>query len=296
MASFSVRLTASATQGFTEPLDGLGSAIPLEMILIKGGSFSMGSPANELQRYEAAGPQHRVTVPTFFMGRYPITHAQWRTVAAMPPVNRELNAQIPALSEYERPTYAAQKAYTEKCFNIGGNHPAAPICRSDAVEFCDRLAQHSGRPYRLPSEAEWEYACRAGTETPFAFGTTLAPGLANYDDAKYQEKQWTLHNKKTTPVNYFGVANAWGLCDMHGNVREWCADQWHENYQGAPTDGRIWLLSDEEIKRLPCEAQVKCVYRGGYYGGSATDCRSTYRNWTYQTSVTGFRLACSAFQ
>ena len=133
---------------------------PLEMMRITAGSFLMGSPENELERSPDEGPQHEVALSQFFLAKYPITQAQWRAVAAMPQVNRELK---PAPSNFK-----------------GELLPVEQVSWYEAVEFCDRLTLHTNRKYRLPSEAEWEYACRAGTTTPFHFGETITTDLANY--------------------------------------------------------------------------------------------------------------------
>ena len=287
-----MRLTESTTQGFTETLDSLGQAIPLAMLPIRGGTFTMGSPSDEFGREEAEGPQHEVNVPNFFMGRYPITLAQWRVVANMPQVNIELDADLSSL-------FKGKKKKMRRLTRLkgGDDYPAALIDWHEAVEFCDRLAHYSGRPYRLPSEAEWEYACRAGTKTPFAFGNTLTTGIANYRGNRYQDELKGAYREETTPVNHFDVANAWGLCDMPGNVFEWCSDHWHETYEGAPADGSSWLLNHEDMKRLPCDAVHKRVLRGGCYHNTANFCRSAYRRGWYTTNIVntefGFRVVCS---
>ncbi|NEO21280.1 MAG: formylglycine-generating enzyme family protein, partial [Moorea sp. SIO4A5] len=123
------------------------------MVAIPEGSFIMGSPETEEGHTNDESPQHRVTVTSFFMGKYPVTQAQWQAVAALPQVNRELE---PDPSHFK-----------------GKNRPVEQVSWYDAVEFCERLSQYTKRPYRLPSEAEWEYACRAGTTTPFHFGETI---------------------------------------------------------------------------------------------------------------------------
>ena len=147
----------------------------------------------------------------------------------------------------------------------------------DALEFCDRLSRLSQRTYRLPTEAEWEYACRAGTETPFHFGETITTDLANYrgeDDTDepneypghYGKEPKDEYRKATTPVTHFHpLANAFGLCDMHGNMWEWCLDHWHNHYEGAATDGSAWLTEDKEKRR---------VIRGGSWDNSPKYCRS----------------------
>jgi formylglycine-generating enzyme required for sulfatase activity len=156
------------------------------------------------------------------------------------------------------------------------------------VEFCARLSIYTKRTYRLPSEAEWEYACRAGTTTPFYFGEIITSELANYDGTStYNNSPEGEYRETTTPVDHFEYANAWGLSDMHGNVWEWYQDHWHGNYEGAPTDGSAWLSEDEDESR---------VIRGGSWDGYPRNCRSAYR-YDYDPRGTngdiGFRIVCS---
>jgi formylglycine-generating enzyme required for sulfatase activity len=158
----------------------------------------------------------------------------------------------------------------------------------DAIEFCQRLSQRFGRTYTLPSEAQWEYACRAGTSTPFHFGTTLTPDLANYNgNYTYGDGPKGVDRQETTEVASFPV-NPWGLYDMHGNVREWCLDQWHDNYQGAPADGSAWLDSDVNNYNHR-------LLRGGSWSRAPWDCRSAARNNNHPDSryySLGFRVCC----
>ncbi len=254
--------------GFTEYL---GNGVQLEMVAIPQGSFVMGSPEDEPQRSSSESPQHTVTLKSFFLGKYPVTQAQWKAVASLPQVNRKLD---PDPSSFK-----------------GGHRPVEGVSWYDAVEFCDRLSQKTGRQYRLPSEAEWEYACRAGTTTPFHFGETITPELANYNGQyTYGAGVKGDYREETTPVGSFGVANAFGLYDMHGNVWEWCADQWHENYEGAPTDGRAWLDENDNDN----QERVLC---GGSWYSNPSNCRSAYRNY-YDAGVRnnylGFRVVCAA--
>ncbi len=154
----------------------------------------------------------------------------------------------------------------------GDNRPVERVSWNDAVEFCQRLSQQTGQDYRLPSEAEWEYACRAGTKTPFHFGETLDSSLANYNATEtYGEGVKGEYRKQTTNVGVF-PANAFGLYDMHGNVWEWCADCWHENYKDAPTDGSVWLADNLSDRR---------IVRGGSWCYLPRYCRSAYRNDAY---------------
>jgi formylglycine-generating enzyme required for sulfatase activity len=157
------------------------------------------------------------------------------------------------------------------------------------MEFCRRLSQRLGRTFSLPSEAQWEYACRAGSTTPFAFGETLSPELSNYDSTvSYANGPIGEKRGETTPVGRF-PANAWGLHDMHGNVWEWCLDRWHANYEGAPFDGGAWLSNEAQ------EPEVKRLLRGGSWYLYPWDCRSAYRDWNHPDSRSGncgFRVCC----
>jgi formylglycine-generating enzyme required for sulfatase activity len=159
----------------------------------------------------------------------------------------------------------------------------------DAIEFCARLSKATGREYRLPSEAEWEYACRAGTTTPFHFGETITTDLANYNgNYTYGSGSKGQYRKQTTDVGSF-PANAFGLHDMHGNVWEWCQDNWHENYNGAPTDGSAWV--DENAN------QNIMILRGGSWFNYPWFCRSAFRldyGADGRNSIFGFRVVCAA--
>jgi formylglycine-generating enzyme required for sulfatase activity len=159
----------------------------------------------------------------------------------------------------------------------------------DAVEFCARLSAHTQRDYGLPSEAQWEYACRADTTTPFYFGSILTTEVANYDsNSTYNGSPKGECRDQTTSVDHFGLANAFGLCDMHGNVYEWCQDHWHGNYDGAPTDGTEWLSSDESSDRLLRGGSWRVV---PWYCRSANRVRRARGNRNY---FIGFRLVCAS--
>ncbi|MBE9070595.1 formylglycine-generating enzyme family protein, partial [Leptolyngbya cf. ectocarpi LEGE 11479] len=184
------------------------------------------------------------------------------------------------------------------------NHPVERVNWHAATEFCARLRQHTGRPYRLPTEAEWEYACRANTTTPFHFGPILTTDLANYRSTTdwstgdnhysgtYNGGPQGIFREQTTPVGSFDVANAFGLYDMHGNVWEWCQDLWHPNYKGAPTDGSAWTTGNSVWTDGD---NIYRVLRGGSWINGPADCRSARRmNSTPDTRVNyyGFRIAC----
>ncbi|MDF5713987.1 MAG: SUMF1/EgtB/PvdO family nonheme iron enzyme [Rhizonema sp. NSF051] len=252
--------------------ENLGNNVTLEMVAIPGGKFLMGSPLTEAQRYDTESPQHEVTVPPFFMGKYPVTQAQWRTVAAFPQVNRKLEPE---------PSYFQ-----------GDNLPVEQISWYEAVEFCDRLIKHTKQHYRLPSESEWEYACRAGTTTPFHFGETITPELANYNGKfTYGSAPKGKYRTQTTPIGNFNVANEFGLCDMHGNVWEWCADHWHCKYEGDPTQSSALIDNDNQTNESR-------ILRGGSWDNHARVCRSACRGNVVEpdgrSSDFGFRVVVSA--
>jgi formylglycine-generating enzyme required for sulfatase activity len=241
------RKMASANY-FVEPLGGVP---PLELVAIPGGRFLMGSPENEAERDEDESPQHWVDVEPFFMGKYPVRQDQWRFVAGLPQVNRELDLNP---SDFE-----------------GDDRPVENVSWLDAQEFCARVSVLAGRTCRLPTEAEWEYACRAGTTTPFHFGETISTELANYDgNYTYGKGRKGQYQEETTDVGAFKIANAFGLYDMHGNVWEWCADHFHENYKGAPADGSAWIDSD-------ADEDASRILRGGSWILVPWRCRSAYR-------------------
>ncbi|MEM6352243.1 MAG: SUMF1/EgtB/PvdO family nonheme iron enzyme [Cyanobacteria bacterium P01_D01_bin.14] len=244
----------------------LGQGVHLDLVMIPGGTFQMGSADGEGDSDER--PRHQVTVKPFLIGKYPVTKAQWKAVAALPKVKRDL-----------KPDPARFK---------GANHPVEQVDWDMATEFCERLSKHTGREYRLPSEAEWEYACRAGTSTPFHFGKTLTSDLANYDaNYTYGDGPKGNYRNQTTDVGSF-PANAFGLHDMHGNVWEWCLDHWHENYDGAPTDGSAWTKGGYDTKPL---------LRGGSWYNNPGSCRSALRVRLARDNIfndVGFRIVSSA--
>jgi formylglycine-generating enzyme required for sulfatase activity len=246
---------------FTERVNGIG----IEMVAIPGGRFWMGSPDGEELREKHESPQHEVSVPDFFLGKFTVTQAQWRAVAQLPQINQSLNADP---SNFK-----------------GDNRPVERVSWDEAQEFCARLSQATGKAYRLPSEAQWEHACRAGSTTPFAFGATLNSDIVNYDgNYTYGNGKKGVYRSQTADVGSF-PPNAWGLYDMHGNVWEWCEDRWHENYNGAPTDGTAWIDNSTENKLL----------RGGSWGNFPGGCRSAYRsNFSrdYRLDFIGFRVLC----
>jgi formylglycine-generating enzyme required for sulfatase activity/tRNA A-37 threonylcarbamoyl transferase component Bud32 len=280
--NISSRETAS-NRGYTERTNG----IEFEMVNIPAGKFAMGSPTREAQREDNEIPQHWVDVPEFFMARTQVTQAQWRVVAQLPKINSDLNPD---------PSYLK-----------GDNHPVENVSWYDCIEFCARLSQKTGKNYRLPSEAEWEYACRAGTTTPFHFGETISPKVANYrGNYTYGSGKKGEYRGQTIPVGSLKAANAWGLYDMHGNVLEWCLDDWHDNYTGAPTNGLAWLTENDNdyhfepnwihwLKKIFTHKNNKLL-RGGRWRNGPGHCRSAYRRYGSpgsRFSAFGFRFVVS---
>ncbi len=198
--------------------------VPLEMVYLPGDTFKMGSPKGK--GYDSERPQHDVTVPGFFIGKYQITQVQWQAVMGNNPAHFK-----------------------------GDNLPVEQVSWEDAQEFCRRLSQLTGEAYRLPSEAEWEYACRAGTTGDYA---------GELDKLAWYDKN---SGQKTHPVGE-KEPNAFGLYDMHGNVWECCEDVWHGNYQGAPSDGSAWVKDSKQQPR---------VVRGGSWRFINGYCRSASR-------------------
>ncbi len=233
----------------------LGNGVVLEMVYIPGGTFMMGSPATESGRMSCESPQHQVTVPTFYVGKYPITQAQWQTVMRNNP------------SRFK-----------------GKKRPVESVNWHDAVEFCRKLSEKTGKIYRLLSEAEWEYACRAGTTTPFYFGETITTDLANYNgNYPFGGEPKGLNRAQTMDVGSF-PPNPFGLYDMHGELCEWCSDKWHINYDGAPTDGSSWETGTHDYR----------IKRGGSLYRNAFYCRTAFRNYDYAGDLllmVGFRVA-----
>ncbi|HBT88562.1 formylglycine-generating enzyme family protein [Desulfobacter sp.] len=235
------------------------NSIDVRFRWIPPGEFMMGSLRDEPERNDDEGPLHRVAFRKgFWLADTACTQEVWQAVTG----------KNPSRFKEEGPEY-----------------PVENVSWNDANAFIDRLnSLVSGLGARLPSEAEWEYACRAGTDTPFWFGRELTPDKANYDGTRpYNKGPKGEYREKTVPVKFF-EQNPWGLYQMHGNVWEWCQDRWHGNYNGAPDDGSAWEDGDTNSR----------VCRGGswFYGGRGL--RSAYRNYGHHgigSDSYGLRLA-----
>ena len=246
----------SRPQGQAEvTTENIGNGVSLEMVKIPGGRFLMGSPDTEAGRQSSEGPQHYVDVPEFFMGKYAVTQGQWEAVMG------------------NNPSYFK-----------GASRPVEKVSWYDATKFCQKLSQITGKKYSLPSESQWEYACRAGTTTPFYFGETITSELVNHrGNDTYADAPKGIYRKETTDVGIF-PPNAFGLYDMHGNVCEWCADEWHDNYDGAPTGESVWLDGNKE----------RSLLRGGSWADFPVNCRCAVRDFYSRRDVhyntSGFRV------
>jgi eukaryotic-like serine/threonine-protein kinase len=241
--------TTAQAERFVEDL---GGGAKLEMVYIPAGTFTMGAPKSEADSNDDERPEHLVAVPEFYMGRYAVTQAQYLAVMGKNPAQWQ-----------------------------GAQLPVEQVSWHDAQEFCQKLSTKTGKKYRLPSEAMWEYACRAGATTPFHFGETINPDIANFDgNSTYANSAKGQYRQQTTVVGSF-PANHFGLADMHGNVWEWCEDHWHENYQEALLDGSSW--NDNDYRLL----------RGGSWDDDPSCCRSASRSrWSagLGIDIIGFRV------
>lgn len=271
---------ASYLKSFTEDLE---NGVHLEMIGIPSGTFTMGAPDTEAESQYKEKPQHPVTIQPFLFGKYAIAQAQWKAVAKLPQIQFHLN---PDPSKFK-----------------GNNRPVENVSWYEAVEFCARLSKHTGHNYRLPTEAEWEYACRAGTTTPFYFGETITTDRVNYNgNYSYNNSPKCQYREQTTDVGSFS-ANAFGLYDMHGNVWEWCVDPWHGSYYGAPTDGSAWdenhsdnrYQSSIDLLVKSQNNKIARVLRGGSWLYHPRNCRSAFRFFNtpeFDYHDCGFRVVC----
>jgi formylglycine-generating enzyme required for sulfatase activity len=239
---------------FIEPL---GKDVFLDMVYIPGGIFLMGSPLR--YGYEDEHPQHPVSIAPFFMSKFTITQEQWLAV-----MRKKL-------------TWRFQ----------GAKRPVDSVSWKDTQDFCYRLSKKVGRAYRLPGEAEWEYACRSNTGSPFHFGQTITTDLANYcGEHVFADEPKGVYRHATIEAGNF-PPNGFGLCDMHGNLWEWCADAWHDDYTGAPANGIVWESSQDASHR---------VGRGGSWHEPPNNCRSAARlkfDPAERDEFFGFRVALS---
>ncbi|MCA2624075.1 MAG: SUMF1/EgtB/PvdO family nonheme iron enzyme [Microcystis sp. M20BS1] len=252
VGNFSTSVVGDSPIPQTSFTENLPNGITLEMVNLPAGEFLMGSPDSDSDAQSREKPQHQVQVNSFAIGKYPVTQAQYEAVMGTNPSHFKNNPQ----------------------------NPVEQVNWNDAQAFCRKLSQITGKTYRLPTEAEWEYACRAGTTTRYYFGDD-ANQLGDYAwyDGNSQDKTHPVGQKKP---------NAWGLYDMSGNVWEWCEDNWHDNSKNAPKDGSAWLIKDNYSQ----------ILRGGSWFLNPDYCRSAYRKYDYRrddlSNCFGFRVVCGA--
>jgi formylglycine-generating enzyme required for sulfatase activity len=228
-----------------------------DLVLLPAGKYAMGSPTSEPARMSTEGPQRQVTVQGFLMGKTEVTQAQWVAIMGSNP------------------------SFNKKC---GMNCPVDRVSWREAQQYVQKLTAATGERYSLPSEAQWEYAARAGTSTPFSTGNTITTSQANFNGSTgYNGSAAGEFRDKSIPVASF-APNAFGLHDMHGNLWEWVQDNWHDDYKKAPTDGTAWETNDGSQER---------VARGGSWDNSPLFLRSAYRamaNETDKNFFYGFRV------
>lgn len=251
---------------FRESLPG---GLSFEMVVVPAGTYRMGLADDDVAFDEFCRPGHEVTIPSFYLARTEVTRDLWRAVAALPRVSRDLPVEPPGPAD--------------------GSLPVTSVSWADANEFCLRLEKATGRAYRLPSEAEWEYACLGGGAGPYATGAAIDAAFSNVlvDPDDPESAKGPLRGKPT-PVGSLGMANGFGLFDMDGNVTEWCADTFHVNYVGAPVDGSAWTTGSTDTKR---------VLRGGAFDVHWTDATARKRfafDPMVRYAICGLRIALSA--
>jgi len=242
------------SKDYKDYTEDLGNGVKLEMVAIKGGTFEMGSPSSEQDRDNDEGPVHTVELDGFWMGRYEVTQEQWQAIIG------------------NNPSYFK-----------GYNLPVERVSWNEVMEFCKKLSEKTGKKYTLPSEAQWEYACRAGTKTPFHTGYTISTDQANYDgNYIYGTGTKGVYRQKTTSVENFNP-NSFGLYDMHGNVWEWCLDYYDENYYSKSPSKNPVNMNSSSYR----------VLRGGSWVRNPGDCRSAGRtgiNPDFRYDRLGFRV------
>ena len=254
------------------------------MVVVPAGQFLMGSWSGERERWRDGReePQHPVVFNApFALGRFAVMVDQFETFV------KATGHHIPdELRTYENHDWPTRKglSFRNPGFDQKPRHPVVGVSWDDAVAYCKWLSTITGKYYRLSSEAEWEYACRAGTAMPFWWGESISTDQANYDGRRTYDGGGRGENREgTVPVDRF-QPNAWGLYQTHGNAWEWCADNWHRNYRGAPQDGSVWQGGDKSLR----------VARGGSWIGSPTRLRSAARSEFrpgVRNNILGFRVA-----
>ena len=243
-----------------------GSKVTFEMLPIPGGSFTMGSPESEPGHGSDEGPQHQVTIRPFWMQKIEVTWDEYDLFAFSQDLKKDRQMKTPDNKTTADAITYPTPPYADESFGYGkGRQPAISMTHHAAMEYCRWLSAKTGKTYRLPTEAEWEYACRAGSTTAYSFGDN-PKSLSEYG--------WYTDNSDSAPhVGGKKRPNAWGLYDMHGNVAEWCLDEYSSNIyltfkSGAPAIGAVLL---------PTERRYPRTVRGGSWDDAAGSLRSAAR-------------------
>jgi formylglycine-generating enzyme required for sulfatase activity len=284
-------IVASSVPAIFQP-ESPSSAVLVNYVLIRGGEFTMGSPAKELER-DSDETQHQVKVSDFYLCKYAVTVADFRKFVEAKGSQTEVETGDGSYV-WDGTTWQKRAGINWR-YGVSGsvrpqseeNHPVLHVSWKDAVAYCKWMEEKTGKKFRLPTEAEWEYACRAGTTTPFNTGENLTTDQANYDgNYPYNNNEKGEYSKNTVAVDSF-APNAWGLYNMHGNVYEWCGDRYGGNYyEECKTKGTV-------ENPVGPETGSDRVLRGGSWGGRAGGCRSAYRDGGtpgYRSNIAGFRL------
>src|SRR5437868_4402895 len=239
-----------------------GSKVSFEMVPIPGGTFLMGSPPTESGRSADEGPQHSVKVRPFWMGKTEVRWDEFDLYFKPEEGTKPETPQEKAADAVSRPT----PAYVDETYGHGREgHPVLCMTHHSAMEYCRWLSLKTGKMYRLPTEAEWEYACRAGTQTAYFFG----------NDPKDLD-QYAWYNKNSEDLTHeVGTKkpNPWGLCDMYGNVGEWCLDHYQKEYYASFPKDKVVVSP----VLLPTERRFSHVVRGGSWADDPTRLRSAAR-------------------
>jgi formylglycine-generating enzyme required for sulfatase activity len=278
-----------------------------EMVVLPAGDFDMGAPASEPGRYDEEGPQRRVHIRQLAVGRFHVTRGQWATFVSA--TNRDTSGGCAwsGLSSAKNDEPDASASWRNFGFAQDDSHPVVCLTYYDAQDYVRWLSKQTSHHYRLLTEAEWEYAARAGSTTPYPWGSSASHELANYGSETCCSGLMSGHDQwvNTSPVGSF-PPNAFGLYDMQGNVMQWVQDCFASSYAGLPTDGSAY----EEMRTLNLSGELSsmtgtnsCSYRilrGGDWANPPAMIRSAARNFApppgttlqeYKSTGTGFRVA-----
>jgi formylglycine-generating enzyme required for sulfatase activity len=249
--------------------------VSFPMVAVRGGTFHQGSPITEPGRRDTEGPRHKVELKPFWMGKYEVTWDEFYAYMREKDLNITDKPLRPALNPRQAKADAVSKPtrpYIDETYGFGADrYPAFDMSHHAAMKYCEWLSAKTGRAYRLPTEAEWEYACRAGSSDPYPFGRDPAT-LGEY--AWFKDNSPTdVHPKGCTHLVGKKRPNAWGLHDMLGNVAEWCLDEYDPDFY----DSWPWEKTPLGPVKLPGKQQYPHAVRGGSFRSPAEGCRAAAR-------------------